>query len=468
MRYLGSVTLLLLALWGTQVSAAPVATSLSASSYGVKSEYIVSLAWTVTNGTGHSLLFSCPLGVTVRTVDGGVFPCNTRQAASVNPSDAVGFIFTNVSGTLKNVMVTLYPKDANGDNDSGAASIALTIDPVPQPITEVTVSSLTPASDNPVTITWKGVGVPGVNVQFDCSNALKIMASGIVDALPCGTPAFSSDLAQSGSITVTPTNTSFVSAPLVVRIFPAMAPGIYDATHSLSVTLAVGPKLALALPAILSFSGSSNSIFSQIPFSFSWTTQNTAGVNVRFPCNSAYAVASLENDATTTLPCDTLAFSSALSPSGTTTMVVMNGSGLAQSFTATLLPQNNDGTYNGAFGRTIYLTVEKYGVSQQNAQSVSTPPTITQEIKTSAAAHAPFIQNLKRGSRGFEVTALQKFLTQNVALYPEGLATGYFGAATEQAVRRFQEKYGVAKKGDAGYGLVGPKTRAKFNSLQTP
>ena len=29
----------------------------------------------------------------------------------------------------------------------------------------------------------------------------------------------------------------------------------------------------------------------------------------------------------------------------------------------------------------------------------------------------------------------------------------------------FQEKYNIAKSGDPGYGYVGPKTRAKINSL---
>lgn len=56
-------------------------------------------------------------------------------------------------------------------------------------------------------------------------------------------------------------------------------------------------------------------------------------------------------------------------------------------------------------------------------------------------------------------------LAQDTAVYPEGLVTGYFGAATRRAIQRFQEKYGIAAPGDPGYGLVGPKTRAKVNEL---
>ncbi|TSC77836.1 MAG: hypothetical protein G01um101433_458, partial [Parcubacteria group bacterium Gr01-1014_33] len=36
---------------------------------------------------------------------------------------------------------------------------------------------------------------------------------------------------------------------------------------------------------------------------------------------------------------------------------------------------------------------------------------------------------------------------------------------TRAAVQKLQEKYGIAKEGDAGYGVVGPKTRAKINEL---
>ena len=42
---------------------------------------------------------------------------------------------------------------------------------------------------------------------------------------------------------------------------------------------------------------------------------------------------------------------------------------------------------------------------------------------------------------------------------------GSFGPKTLAAVKRFQEKYGIAKKGQTGYGLVGPKTRAKIKEL---
>lgn len=82
------------------------------------------------------------------------------------------------------------------------------------------------------------------------------------------------------------------------------------------------------------------------------------------------------------------------------------------------------------------------------------------------AQNPQFSMNLKRGSGGPEVTRLQEFLKNppfgGPDIYPEGIVTGYFGVLTEKAVKRFQAKYGIEQA-----GLVGPKTRAKLNSLKT-
>lgn len=74
------------------------------------------------------------------------------------------------------------------------------------------------------------------------------------------------------------------------------------------------------------------------------------------------------------------------------------------------------------------------------------------------------------GAKGVEVKILQQFLSsQGIDIYPEGTVSGYFGPLTKAAVGRFQIKYGIVKDAnDSGYGLVGPKTRAKINSLLIP
>lgn len=71
-----------------------------------------------------------------------------------------------------------------------------------------------------------------------------------------------------------------------------------------------------------------------------------------------------------------------------------------------------------------------------------------------------FTKFLQRGTRGNEVKKLQEFLRSYSDVYPDGLATGYFGLLTEAAVKRLQEKEGIEP-----LGIVGPKTRERLNKL---
>lgn len=71
-----------------------------------------------------------------------------------------------------------------------------------------------------------------------------------------------------------------------------------------------------------------------------------------------------------------------------------------------------------------------------------------------------FTQTLSSGVKNEEVKQLQELLAKDPEIYPEGKVTGFFGSLTQQAVKRFQEKYGIET-----VGSVGPKTRAKLNEL---
>ncbi|MBI2625975.1 MAG: SMP-30/gluconolactonase/LRE family protein [Candidatus Nealsonbacteria bacterium] len=87
------------------------------------------------------------------------------------------------------------------------------------------------------------------------------------------------------------------------------------------------------------------------------------------------------------------------------------------------------------------------------------------EIEQSIA----FTQNLYSGAQSGEVKNLQQFLSQYPDIYPEGQVTGYFGPLTQNAVKRFQEKYADDILKPSGLtvatGYVGPATRAKLNEL---
>lgn len=65
------------------------------------------------------------------------------------------------------------------------------------------------------------------------------------------------------------------------------------------------------------------------------------------------------------------------------------------------------------------------------------------------------------GQRGDDVGELQKFLTDE-GHFPQGMITGFFGHATEQALKRFQAAHGIIASGTpqtTGWGVLGPATR---------
>lgn len=93
-----------------------------------------------------------------------------------------------------------------------------------------------------------------------------------------------------------------------------------------------------------------------------------------------------------------------------------------------------------------------------------------------SSAPSPFTTNLALGSSGAQVVALQQILNRDPATRvadagpgSPGNETGYFGALTQSAVMRFQEKYASEVLTPAGLargsGYVGLYTRAKLNAL---
>ncbi len=114
------------------------------------------------------------------------------------------------------------------------------------------------------------------------------------------------------------------------------------------------------------------------------------------------------------------------------------------------------------------VTQIQQAIGGQASLQASTPQPSTPVAPQSAIPPSgSYTKSVSQGYRGDDVAALQQFLkTQGVDIYPEGLVTGYFGPLTKQAVQRLQLKYRIiSNENDSGSGYVGPKTRARINSL---
>jgi hypothetical protein len=69
--------------------------------------------------------------------------------------------------------------------------------------------------------------------------------------------------------------------------------------------------------------------------------------------------------------------------------------------------------------------------------TVTVPPTPVQMFSTT----------LQKGATASDVTTLQTILKTDPSIYPSGLITGYYGSATEAAVKKLQLKYGLPQTG---------------------
>lgn len=101
--------------------------------------------------------------------------------------------------------------------------------------------------------------------------------------------------------------------------------------------------------------------------------------------------------------------------------------------------------------------------SQLGGSGGTTIPVGTTPIVGSSSGCPLIGRVLYLGDSGDDVTRLQQYLARDPSVYPERLITGYYGALTEAAVKRWQVKFNIVSSGTAattGYGQVGPRTAA--------
>ncbi len=260
-----------------------------------------------------------------------------------------------------------------------------------------------------------------------------------------------------------------------------------------------------------------------------WTGTGPYGTNFSISCADgirAYLISEDETGATSTQlilqakqpeVCDRPAFSSAIdSDVRTMTLLLVNDTDVPRAITVTLLPARSQSEYLQGQPLTFFVLgksvttwpglvsnalskattlIKKLTTANTNTSTststgagagiaTSTAKTATSSTATKSPSASPspskkptttttstttagkaFTLTLKKGSYNSQVKALQKLLAKDPALYPEAAATGYFGPATEKAVKRFQLKNRIHRPTDEGYGQVDKATRDVLNTL---
>ncbi len=102
---------------------------------------------------------------------------------------------------------------------------------------------------------------------------------------------------------------------------------------------------------------------------------------------------------------------------------------------------------------------------QYYQQKCGVASVVQQPVVPSIAPNATLGRTLAQGATGDDVSLVQRWLAQDATIYPEGLITGYFGSLTLSAVQKFQVKHSIVADGEAGYGIVGPRTQSKLLEL---
>lgn len=103
---------------------------------------------------------------------------------------------------------------------------------------------------------------------------------------------------------------------------------------------------------------------------------------------------------------------------------------------------------------------------RRNLSVSSTPNTISPTVTCTPSSFV-LNRNLAFRSEGEDVKALQNFLVQKGYTTADNV-TGFFGPVTVESVKRFQRDNSIVSSGDyrtTGYGMVGPVTRVKINSM---
>lgn len=151
---------------------------------------------------------------------------------------------------------------------------------------------------------------------------------------------------------------------------------------------------------------------------------------------------------------------------GSTSMTSYSDTGVVASTTYVYTVAAYDISANISTSSASLIITTPNGVMAPTPASISNG-SITVSPGSQTVGSFVFTLYLYQGARNSEVANLQTVLIQDGYL-GANFGTGYFGARTAQAVRRFQCDHGIVCTGGpftTGWGAVGGRTRAALNNL---
>lgn len=119
---------------------------------------------------------------------------------------------------------------------------------------------------------------------------------------------------------------------------------------------------------------------------------------------------------------------------------------------------------SGTSSTTASTSAVTAAASASSVMPYSTQSTVPVSATLTVPSTTQLAGSIFTGVRDSNVVVLQQVLANEGLLNPSSI-TGYFGPITEEALIKFQAKYGIASTPAEGAGLVGPKTKAVVNQF---
>jgi peptidoglycan hydrolase-like protein with peptidoglycan-binding domain len=180
------------------------------------------------------------------------------------------------------------------------------------------------------------------------------------------------------------------------------------------------------------------------PIALLWSNNSTSSVQTIAETPGTYSISLQGIDASSTVATTTCS-STVQQPSSTTTPPTTGTTTTAQ--IQALIAQ-----INALKAQILQLIIAQGGNGTTTA--TSTPP-------SKHGICFDITRDLKKGDDGEDVKTLQQSLAKDPNIFPEGLVTGHFGPATEKAVMKFQQQFGVGTT----TGFFGIKSRGLFRQF---